>query len=105
MNNYFIICLRLGDGILIETQLSKKDLSSSDKKELLRRVSKTGGKISKSKVAKKASKIKEVQKNIKNFNVLVKRVEKVVGKKEVQKKAKLNPKEKRKAKKDKKNKE
>ena len=25
MNNYFIICLRLGDGILIETQLSKKD--------------------------------------------------------------------------------
>jgi len=69
----------------INQQLSKRDLSSADKKELLRRISKTGGKISKSRVAKKAGKINEVQKNIKKFNALVKRAEKVVGKKEVQK--------------------
>jgi len=80
----------IGQGVVdladsINAKLSKGTPSKSEAKALINEAAKIGRKINKSKVSKKANKIPEVKRNIKKFNKLVKRLEKVAGKGEVQK--------------------
>lgn len=88
--------IALGDEVLdfnddVSSMLSKKNISSDDVAKILKRGQDVGASIAKKDIVKKASKMPTVQKSLKKYNELVKRIEKhpSVSKEQVQKLKKM----------------